>query len=274
MSAITLQKANPATLTIAKQTGGRVAISKAGGAQVTVIRQGGSAPLSPATANTLGGVIVGANLSVTANGVLSACIPSVSSDWANITGTPTTLAGYGITDGVHAIPNITYALTTVPPYVSGANRTFAGDVAVIGNVTSYSGFELYNNAITRYAGGQTKKAGTDFQQSEFNANADAIVFGSHRFTLNANGTPVAQIYRSSFQVGSYGFQAYISDSSFNTAALVMGPTGSYIDAGGNGSLDLLGDDVTVQTNQVEPGPTSVLNRMMADQLYQQIVRKN
>ncbi len=53
----------------------------------------------PATTTTLGGVIVGNNLTVLANGMLSANAATVTNmPWGNITGKPSTLAGYNITD--------------------------------------------------------------------------------------------------------------------------------------------------------------------------------
>lgn len=72
------------------------------GGNIQVVSNGTiSVPL--ASANTPGVVQVGANLKVN-NGVLSTNIPS--SNWSSITNTPTTVAGYGITDAVTA--NATY----------------------------------------------------------------------------------------------------------------------------------------------------------------------
>jgi len=74
---------------------------------VTVVTVGAQGPAGvtgssvPATTTTLGGVIVGAGLSVTGNGVLSAN-GTANLPFANLTGLPATLALHGITDGLTA----------------------------------------------------------------------------------------------------------------------------------------------------------------------------
>ncbi len=52
--------------------------------------------LEAATENTLGGIKVGDRLQIDDNGRLSAAVPT----WSIVADTPTTLQGYGITDGV------------------------------------------------------------------------------------------------------------------------------------------------------------------------------
>lgn len=85
--------------------------------------------LPTATTSVLGGIKVGANLSIS-NGVLSAVSSgstTTSLPWANITSTPTTLAGYGITDGLTA-SNLTAYLTSATAastYLPTANFTYA-----------------------------------------------------------------------------------------------------------------------------------------------------
>ena len=85
--------------------------------------------LPTATNTTLGGIKVGANLSIS-NGVLSAISSGSSTTslpWANITSTPTTLAGYGITDGLTA-SNLTAYLTSATAastYLPIVNFTYA-----------------------------------------------------------------------------------------------------------------------------------------------------
>lgn len=71
--------------------------------QVVTIGVQGPAGVSgssvPATTTTLGGVIIGNNLAVLANGLLSANAATTTNlPFANITGKPSTLAGYNITD--------------------------------------------------------------------------------------------------------------------------------------------------------------------------------
>ncbi len=98
--------------------------------------------LPTANATQLGGIKVGANLTIS-NGVLSAISSgstTTSLPWANITSTPTTLAGYGITDGItsttaastyatishtHAISNVTGLQTALDARLLSANFTYA-----------------------------------------------------------------------------------------------------------------------------------------------------
>lgn len=125
--------------------------------------------LPTASGNTLGGVMVGTGLSVS-NGVLS-----ISADntliWSNITGKPTTVSGYGITDvytkdqvdakitsvlkpgGSYAfaslptataanlgfVYNLTDAFTTTSAFVEGAGSTYpaGSNVAVVASGAGY-----------------------------------------------------------------------------------------------------------------------------------------
>jgi len=229
-------------------------IQVTGDKQIEVLTMGVQGPqgpgsiLAPATTTTLGGVIVGDNLSINANGLLSAQAVS--------------------------LPNITHGVSTIPHVFSGPNRTIAGDVFNGGNKTGYAGFETNNGVLSRYTAGQILTVGTDARQSYFQSTESGITFGAYRVTNDANGSPVSQFYRSFFQVNSQGFSSIVLDANFNQALLNVTPTGTQIDAGGAGVLELGGDDVMVFTNQATPGPFSVLNRTMADTLYQKITKVN
>jgi hypothetical protein len=89
----------------------------------------------PATTSTLGGIIVGANLSITGNGVLSATggggSATTNMPFANLTDLPATLALHGITDGLTAANLTGYLL------FSTANATYSvlGHTHAIANVT-------------------------------------------------------------------------------------------------------------------------------------------
>lgn len=279
MPDIVIQKPEPANVTVASSTTQVVVQQQP--ANVVVLQTSGSYVLQPATANTLGGVKVGANLSIDGNGVLSATAGTVTSfPWANITGTPTTLGGYNITDAVTTLANVTHGNTTLPNYSgsqSSNRRPFLGDYNTTGNATTYAGFQTTNGVPSSYIGGGSTKIGNDILLSEILLNPSGATLTSNRYTVNSSNQTTAIAYRYQFSIGSQGFQATVSgqvSGQINDAGIYVSPTGSYFDAGAFGSLDLSGDDVTVQTNQVEPGPLSVLNRMMADQLYQQVVRKN
>jgi hypothetical protein len=124
----------------------------------------------PATTTTLGGVIVGNNLTVLANGLLSANA-SVTSNlpWANITGKPTTLAGYNITDsyplsgnpsGFLVASSLTpYALTSsltvylttataASTYLPAANFSFAN---LAGKPTTLGGYGISDGLLATTA---------------------------------------------------------------------------------------------------------------------------
>lgn len=76
-------------------------------------------PNQAATTTTLGGVKVGAGLTIDDSGVLSATGGGVadSVDWSNVQNKPTTIAGYGITDAVTSVNgksgNVTIEANTV-----------------------------------------------------------------------------------------------------------------------------------------------------------------
>lgn len=73
-----------------------------------------------ASATQLGGVKVGAGLSVTANGVLSATGGGTADavEWNNVLDKPTTIAGYGITDAKIENGTITLGNQTITPLTS------------------------------------------------------------------------------------------------------------------------------------------------------------
>lgn len=88
-----------------------------------------------ASATRLGGVKVGAGLSVTENGVLSATGGGTADavEWNNVLDKPTTIAGYGITDakienGTITLGNQTITPLTSAPVISVNGQT--GDVTV------------------------------------------------------------------------------------------------------------------------------------------------
>ena len=96
-----------------------------------------------ASATQLGGVKVGAGLSVTENGVLSATGGGTADavEWNNVLDKPTTIAGYGITDAKIENGTITLGNKTITPLTSapvtsvnsktGAVVLTAGDVGAV-----------------------------------------------------------------------------------------------------------------------------------------------
>lgn len=117
--------ADPTKITINQLAPDKIVLNPA---PVVINNIGGST--TPATTSTLGGVIVGVNLSITGNGLLSANGTS-NLPFANLTGLPATLASHGITDGLTAANLTGYMLS------STANATYSvlGHTHTISNVT-------------------------------------------------------------------------------------------------------------------------------------------
>ena len=88
-----------------------------------------------ASTTQLGGVKIGAGLSVTENGVLSATGGGTADavEWNNVLDTPTTIAGYGITDAKIENGTITLGDKTITPLTSApvtSVNTKTGDVVL------------------------------------------------------------------------------------------------------------------------------------------------
>ena len=91
-----------------------------------------------ASATQLGGVKVGAGLSVTANGVLSATGGGTadSVEWNKVLDKPTTIAGYGITDAKIENGTITLSNQTITPVTSVNGGTGAVMIREVPAVTT------------------------------------------------------------------------------------------------------------------------------------------
>ena len=132
--------ADPTKITINQLAPAKIVLNPA---PVTINNSGGST--TPATTSTLGGVIVGANLSITGNGVLSATGGggSVTSNlpWANITSKPTfaNVATSGLYSDLTGTPNLSVYLT-----ITAASVTYA----LISSLASYL---TTANASTTYS---------------------------------------------------------------------------------------------------------------------------
>lgn len=77
----------------------------------------GALPNQVASADNLGGIKVGAGLSITTDGILSATGGGVADavEWNNVLDTPTTLSGYGITDANINNKTITLGQNSITP---------------------------------------------------------------------------------------------------------------------------------------------------------------
>ena len=121
-----------------------------------------------ASATQLGGVIVGAGLSITENGVLSATGGGTADavEWNNVLDKPTTIAGYGITDAKIENGTITLGNQTITPLTSApvtSVNTKTGAVVLtqddVGDGTTYV---------------RTHNDFTDALKTQINTNKDNI----------------------------------------------------------------------------------------------------
>lgn len=145
--------------------------------------------LPTANETVLGGIKVGGNLSIS-NGVLSAVGGTTSLPWSNITGTPTTLVGYGITDALtasnltpyllsataastysavghtHSISNVTGLQTELDTKLAASNFTYSNltgkpafsTVATTGSYTDLSNTPIITNTFNGRSGDVTLTA--------------------------------------------------------------------------------------------------------------------
>ncbi len=138
---------------------------------------GGSYTLPIASADVLGGVKVGAGLTISTEGTLSATGGGTADavEWKNVLDKPTTIAGYGITDAKIDGNNIILGSNTMTPYTPSNPPTYpvdsvngktgvvvlsAADVGALPNTTvipdktsqldNDSGY-ITNSALTGYA---------------------------------------------------------------------------------------------------------------------------
>lgn len=267
------------TIQVVTITGGRstdiVTISGEKLVQVTTVGvQGPPGPsytLPAATTTNLGGVIVGSNLTVN-NGVLSANAGTVSNlPWSNITSKPTTVDGFAITDAITKVANLTHGTSNIPPYIAGPNRTMSGDVGVIGNVTSYSGFFRDGGTFQYYTAGQVNDKGTVFDQGEMQISPTSLNFNAARILKNSSGVITGQEYSTSFQINQGTIDISVTDPSFFQSYLSFSINQVLI---GSGGVIILGaEDIQVNGNY-NPGPFSLMYQQQMDQRYQLVVRKN
>ena len=82
-----------------------------------------------ASSTVLGGVKAGTNISIDADGVISANDTSI--DWSEITSKPTTLSGYGITDSIQS----TLVSGTNIKTINGTSVLGSGDITISGGAT-------------------------------------------------------------------------------------------------------------------------------------------
>lgn len=126
--------------------------------------------LPTATAETLGGVRVGAGLSIT-GGVLSATGGGTADavEWSNVQNKPTTLAGYGITDAPKKVSDLTNdsGYQTQAQVTAAIGAAVASAVIYMGSVADMAAL----NAITGQQTGWMYNVETDGMNYVWNGSS-------------------------------------------------------------------------------------------------------
>lgn len=164
-----------------------IVIRRNSGNSLTIIKSGSvSTTLAPATNTTLGGIIVGDNLSITSNGVLSAQ-PGGVTGFNNRTGN-VSLTSSDVTTALAYTPlaplgNVTRANSTL---VSNTTNYIRGEVYQSGSLQVYSGFSATGatSEPAQYRAG----AACGTRDLYFATTGSTASFGSLLFTNNASAT--------------------------------------------------------------------------------------
>jgi hypothetical protein len=208
-------------------------------------------PASGVTANTYGSGALVPVLVVNSKGVVtSASSTAVTPAWSNVTGTPTTIAGYGITDGVtltgaQTITNKTIdaslnTLSNIPnSALNNSSVTFNGTTVALGASGTITA--VTTNALTVGTGLQLN-SGTTFDGSA----ARTISIDSSVATLTGSQTLTNKTIS-----GSANTLSNIGNSSLTNSSLTIGTTNIAL---GATSLTLAG----LTSIAVTQDPTSAL----------------
>ena len=161
-----------------------------------------------ASATQLGGIKVGAGLSVTANGVLSATGGGTADavEWNNVLDKPTTIAGYGITDAKIENGTITLGNQTITPLTSapvtsvnsktGAVVLGASDVGAIstGNISQTLGTSTTKVPSEKAVSDALSSAGFgDMLKSTYDPTGSVATAGGIPEYVEANGGKIDTI---------------------------------------------------------------------------------
>nr|DAO00656.1 MAG TPA: hypothetical protein [Caudoviricetes sp.] len=161
-----------------------------------------------ASATQLGGVKVGAGLSVTANGVLSATGGGTADavEWNNVLDKPTTIVGYGITDAKIENGTITLGNQTITPLISapvtsvnsktGAVVLGASDVGAIstGNISQTLGVSTTKVPSEKAVSDALSSAGAgDMLKSTYDPTGSVATAGGIPDYVEANGGKIDTI---------------------------------------------------------------------------------
>jgi hypothetical protein len=270
MADIIVRQANATSLTV-QASSNQVIVRQQPNNTVVVQTTGNSYVLPPATANTLGGIIVGDNLTINANGLLSATAGAGVSTFNNRTGNVTLTA-----NDVSAVANDLYAkesnqtrinladgLATRPLFPDGPVITpsmqfygITSNQPLTGyNQLSYVGLTKSGTGDYPYFGKWQKYANGTESQIQFSLELDARFSAT---TYLSNFTLVSDVY---YLIQSSGFIMGASDVGFAEMQLTAA-----------GGLQIFA--VAYADNNPNPSPGELLNRSTADTLYEKITRRN
>ncbi len=272
MANIIVRQANATSLTI-QSSSNQVIVRQQPNNTVVVQTTGNSYVLPVATANTLGGIIVGDNLTINANGLLSAQAGGVST-FNNRTGNVTLTA-----NDVSAVGNSLYFPLNAN-IVSG-NATIAGQIDAFGSGNgTLNTRQIYGISKTSSAGGN------DFQFA-FGMNYQSATQGSVIMARAFNPSIARGLSQSEIRI-DYTIAALVSTNKqpdgtlFSRSSLASSSTGStlyYEDATSLSFMDVGSQGifffgVTFGVNNSPPGPNELMTRSTCDQRYEPITRRN
>lgn len=168
-------------------------------------------PNSGVSANTYGSATQVPALVVNSKGVVtSASAVDVTPAWANITGTPTTIAGYGITDGV----TLTGTQTLTNKSISGSTNTLSNignasltnsaitigstSVSLGGTITTFTGTSIDGgtNTLTNIGNGSLVNSSISFTYSGGISGSASVALGGTN-ALSLSNVPNASLANSS-----------------------------------------------------------------------------
>jgi hypothetical protein len=282
-------------LIIKKQDIGNIAVSTTTQNVVIQAAPTNSYVLPPATANTLGGVIVGSNLSITGNGVLSANIPSGGvTAFNNRTGNVTLTA--------NDVASLSFPLSSNLTVTSGEKRirgdisgTFNGNgtyyprdiygitrEGVQSNITYqyYMGVG-YNGTLNPGAISTSGAAGiaVGYTLVDPNAATDYLQIDQTEFRINSIGSYLAKTYRSDvppFTAGNMvsSILGVLQNSvSLQRTRSLGGTTLITSMEVFDGFITVRGDLKATSVKEVSDN-TQYLTKYAADRLYQPLTRLN
>lgn len=173
----------------------------------------GALPNQAATTDNLGGIKVGAGLSVTTDGTLSATGGGVADavEWDNVLNTPTTLAGYGISDAninngtinlgassITPLTEIPIASNNIGGVKNGGNVTISEDGTMN---TSVKKNVWYGTCPITVAAAKIKPVTTDSGDFKLESGNIVVVYfvaaaGNNTLSLNIDETGDVEVYTS------------------------------------------------------------------------------